>query len=60
MAALMQLDNTVGQINAVLKKDELKCILLIVTSGNGSPERNGSLEAPGAVVEMFGYNPRRS
>lgn len=55
---VMQLDDTVGQINAVLKKHGIaRNSLVIMTSDNGSPGRNGSLEAPGTVVEMFGHNP---
>ncbi len=55
---VMQVDDTVGQVAAALKRNGLdKNTLLIVASDNGSPGRNGSLEAPGTVIETFGHNP---
>ena len=55
---VMQLDDTIGRIDAALEEHGLaENTLLIVTSDNGSPGRNGSLEAPGTCTEMFGHNP---
>ena len=55
---VMQVDDTVGQIREALAMHGLaEQTLLIVSSDNGSPGRNGSLEAPGTVVDMFGHNP---
>jgi len=53
-----QLDDTVGRIDRALQETGLsENTLFIVTSDNGSPGRNGSLEAPGTVPELFGHNP---
>lgn len=55
---VMQLDDTVGQIDAALKQHHLdKNTLVIVTSDNGSPGRYDSLEAPGSIIETFDHKP---
>jgi arylsulfatase A-like enzyme len=55
---VMQLDDTMGQIDEALQRCGLtENTLLVVTSDNGSPGRNGSCEAPGTVIETFGHNP---
>lgn len=55
---VMQMDDAVGQVNAALKRNGLADnTLVIATSDNGSPGRNGSTEAPGSVIETFGHNP---
>jgi len=53
-----QLDATIGLIDKTLQSCGIsENTILIVTSDNGSPGRNGSLEAPGTVIETFGHNP---
>ncbi len=53
-----QLDHTVGEIDKTLRDSGIsENTILVVASDNGSPGRNGSLEAPGTVVETFGHNP---
>jgi len=55
---VMQLDDTVGQINTALTRNGIDSnTLVIITSDNGSPGRNGSAEDPGTVIETFGHNP---
>ena len=55
---VMQMDDAVGQVNAALERNGLASnTLVIATSDNGSPGRNGSTEAPGSVIETFGHNP---
>jgi arylsulfatase A-like enzyme len=54
----MQLDDTVGQIDAALKQHHLdENTLVIITSDNGSPGRYGSLEAPNSIIETFDHKP---
>ncbi len=53
-----QLDSTIGKIDNTLRECGISDnTILVVTSDNGSPGRNGSLEAPGTVIETFGHNP---
>jgi len=55
---VMQVDHVVGQVSEALRRTgQERDTLLIVTSDNGSPGRNGSLEAPGTVIETYGHNP---
>jgi len=55
---VMQLDDTVGQINEALKKNNIhENTIVILTSDNGSPGRNGNCEKPGTVMEKYGHNP---
>jgi len=54
----LQIDDTVSQINAALKRSGLEeNTLVIFTSDNGSPGRNGDRENPGTVLETYAHNP---
>jgi len=55
---VMQVDDTVGQVAAAIDRCGLaEETLLIVTSDNGSPGRDGQDAKPGTVVEAYGHNP---
>jgi len=53
-----QLDDTVGQIHAALKRNGFEReTMVVLASDNGSPGRKGSFHQPGTVTEEFGHNP---
>ena len=54
---VMQLDDTVGQVNAALERAGVADnTLVIVTSDNGSPNRDGHDAKPGTCFEHHGHN----
>ena len=55
---VLQVDDTVGRINAVLQELGIEEeTLVIMTSDNGSPARDGSWADPGTVVKSHGHEP---
>lgn len=55
---VLQVDSVVDRVAAALGRSGLADdTLLVVTSDNGSPGRNGHWEKPGTVVAEYGHNP---
>ena len=54
---VMQLDDSVGQVNAALRRAGVADnTLVVVTSDNGSPNRDGQSAKPGTCFEHYGHN----
>ena len=54
----LQLDDTIGRVNrALIDKGIESDTILIITSDNGSPGRDGNSAGPGTVKERYGHDP---
>lgn len=55
---VMQMDGSVGSINKAIKRAGIEDnTLVVMTSDNGSPGRDGHHEKPGTVLERYNHNP---